>query len=166
MGVVGGNEAGMVSQMGPRRHTARTQHVQGSQSGMPVVCTYRLLSTGNVRASLHRLCLQGLGLPQVQTTPASAKQTPPPPRPRQSGLVSTAPREGLRSTTTTVPPPIRRVAPPPPSLPFTSHKHTSACTLHSGARSTPAGAACDTETTDCADAHHAKHTHAPSHLLR
>ena len=74
MGVVGGNEAGMVSQMGPRRHTARTQHVQGSQSGMPVVCTYRLLSTGNVRASLHRLCLQGLGLPQVQTTPASAKQ--------------------------------------------------------------------------------------------
>jgi hypothetical protein len=78
MGVVGGNEAGMVSQMGPRRHTARTQHVQGSQSGMPVVCTYRLLSTGNVRASLHRLCLQGLGLPQVQTTPASAKQPPPP----------------------------------------------------------------------------------------
>ena len=74
MGLAGGNEAGIVSQMGPRRHTAHTQHVQGPQSGKPAVCTYRLLSTGNVCASLHSLCLQGLGLPQVQSTPASAKQ--------------------------------------------------------------------------------------------
>ncbi len=60
---------------GPRAGcTAHKQHKQGSQSVMPVVCTYRLLSSGNVRASLHSLCLQGLGLPQVQTTPASAKQ--------------------------------------------------------------------------------------------